>query len=138
MIFPSPSIFPRKRLSHTESSNLLSVLDQLHPNTLSNGRVWLLCLYTNLLKNNALGVRRTSEWRGFESGTQSALLVGQIGPSLLATVVLKFAGGVETTRLSFTHDCCGRRIRISFSLFSFEFVTPEGIGYIPVYGDNGN
>jgi hypothetical protein len=94
-----------KGAQHTESSNLLSVLDQLHPNTLSNGGIRLLGLDSDLLQNYALGVGTTTERWGFESRSESALLVGQIGPSLFAAVVLQLTGGVETTGFSFTHDC---------------------------------
>ena len=61
-------------MSHTESSNLLSVLDQLDSDTLSDGGVWLLGLDTDLLEDDTLGVGRTSEWRGLEGGSESALL----------------------------------------------------------------
>jgi len=88
-----------------ESSNLLSVLNQLHTHTLPNSRVGLLGLDTNFLKNYSLGVRRASEGRRLECRSQRALLVREIGPALLAAVVLQLAGGVETTGLSFTHDC---------------------------------
>ena len=50
---------PGSRSIHTESSNLLAVLDELHTHTLSDGGVWLLGLNTNLLEHNALGVGRT-------------------------------------------------------------------------------
>lgn len=49
------------RVLRTESSDLLAVLDQLNTDTLSDGGVGLLGLNTNLLQNNSLGVRRTSE-----------------------------------------------------------------------------
>lgn len=62
-------------MPHTESGDLLSVLDQLHSDALSDGRVGLLGLNTDLLKNYALGVGRTSERRGLESGTQGTLLI---------------------------------------------------------------
>jgi hypothetical protein len=94
---------------HTESGNLLSVLDQLDPDTLANGGVGLLGLNTDLLEDDALGVGRATEWGGLESRSEGALLKGQIGPSLLAAVVLELASGVKTTRLSFTHDCCTSR-----------------------------
>lgn len=48
---------------HTESSYFLSVLDELYPNTLSNGRVRLFGLNTNFLEDDTLGVRRTAEGR---------------------------------------------------------------------------
>lgn len=92
-------------LQHTESGDLLSVLDELDTDTLANGGVRLLGLNSDLLKNDALGVGRTSEWGGLESGTESALLVGQISPSLLAAMVLELASSVQSSWLSLSHDC---------------------------------
>ena len=98
---PSPSIFQAVWLvRRTESSDLLSVLDQLDPDTLSDSGVGLLGLNTNLLENYALGVRGTSERRGLVGGSKEALLVVQIGPSSLTTMVAELAGGIETSRLS--------------------------------------
>lgn len=48
---------------HTESSDLLSVFDELYPNTFSDGRVRLLGLDTNFLEDDTLGVRRTTKRR---------------------------------------------------------------------------
>lgn len=42
---------------------------------------------------------------GLEGSAESTLLVGQIGPPLLAAVVAQLAGRVETTGLSTGHDC---------------------------------
>jgi hypothetical protein len=72
----------------------------LYPDTLSDSGVGLLGLNTDLLKDNALGVGRTTEWRGLVGGSEKALLVVEIGPSSLATMVAELAGGVETSRLS--------------------------------------
>jgi hypothetical protein len=89
----------------TESCDFLSVLDQLHTDTLPDGRVRLLGLDADLLENDSLGVGGASEWRGLEGGSQSSLLVSQIGPSLVSSVGAQFAGRVQATRLSFTHGC---------------------------------
>ena len=86
--------------SRTESGDLLAVLDELDTDTLANGRVGLLGLDTDLLKDDALGVRRTTKGRGLVGGTEKTLLVVEIGPATLT------AGVLETSWLSFTHDCC--------------------------------
>lgn len=87
----------------TESSDLLAVLDQLDLDTLPNGGVGLLGLNADLLEDDTLGVGSTTEGRGLVGGTEEALLVVQVGPTLLLAVGLELAGSVQTTRLSFTH-----------------------------------
>ena len=57
-----------------EGRHLLAVLDQLHTHTLADGRVGLLSLDTDLLKNNALGVRGTTSRRGLVEVAERALL----------------------------------------------------------------
>ncbi len=42
--------------THTESGDLLSILDELHTYTFPDGGVWLLGLYTDFLKHDAFGV----------------------------------------------------------------------------------
>jgi len=91
--------------TRTESGDLLSVLDELDTDTLANGGVWLLGLNTDLLKNNALGVGGTSEWRGLVGGTEKSLLVVQVGPLLFFAVQTQLASCVQSSWLSFTHDC---------------------------------
>ncbi len=74
---------------HTESSDLLSILNQLHPHALSNRRVRLLRFDADLLEDYALCVRGAAEGGGFVGGSEEALLVVQIGPAA------SFAGGDE-------------------------------------------
>ena len=90
---------------HTESGDLLSVLDKLDTDTLPDSGVGLLGLNTDLLEHDSLGVGGATERRRLEGCAERPLLVSQIGPSLLPPVVAELAGGVQTTRLSFTHDC---------------------------------
>merc|ERR1711881_609509 len=47
-----------------EGRDLLAVLDQLHTDALTDGRVRLLGLNTDLLENDSLGVRGSSEGIG--------------------------------------------------------------------------
>ena len=88
------------RQIHTESRDLLAVLDQLNTDTLSDGRVGLLGLDANLLEDDALSVRGTTERRGLVGGTEQALLVVQIGPATVLAGLHELAGGVETAGLA--------------------------------------
>jgi hypothetical protein len=71
---------------HTESGDLLSVLDELDTDTLSDGRVGLLGLNSDLLKHDSLGVRRSSEGGGLEGSAQKSLLEALVGPSAMTMV----------------------------------------------------
>jgi hypothetical protein len=92
-------------MQRTESSDLLAVLDELNTDTLANGRVGLLGLNTDLLEDDALGVRGATERRGLVSGTEGTLLVVQISPFLILAVGPQLTGGVKTTGLTSSHDC---------------------------------
>lgn len=91
------------KVSPTESSDLLAVLDELDLDTLADSGVGLLGFNTDLLEDDTLGVGSTTEGRGLEGSAEQALLEVEIGPALLLAVRLELAGGVETTGLSFTH-----------------------------------
>merc|ERR1712017_22536 len=60
----------------------LTVLDQLHTNALTDGRVRLLGLHTNLLKHNALGMGGSGERVGLAGGSTVLLLVLLVVPFL--------------------------------------------------------
>lgn len=93
-------------MARTESSNLLAVLDELDPDTLSDGRVGLLGFDTDLLEDDTLGVGGATEWRRLVRSAERTLLVCFIGPSLVLAVHAQLTRGVESSRLSLTHDCC--------------------------------
>lgn len=100
-----PGVMYKEGVQRTESSNLLSVLDELDPDALADGRVGLLGLDTDLLEHDALGVGRATEGRRLVRGSEEALLELEIGPTSLATMVAQLARGVESSRLSLSH--CG-------------------------------
>src|SRR5690606_30901384 len=54
----------------------------------SDGRVGLLGLNTDLLEDNSLGVRGTTEWRGLEVGSEKPLLVSVVGPAAVKKRIL--------------------------------------------------
>lgn len=89
----------------TESSNLLPILNQLHPDTLPDSTIRLLGLHTDFLEHDALRVRGATEGGGFEGRAEETLFVGEIGPAAFATVVAEFAGGVEAAGFAFAHGC---------------------------------
>ena len=64
-----------ERAYRDESSDLLSVLNELHTHTLADGRVGLLRLNTDLLEDYTLGVRRTSSRGGLVNVTERTLFV---------------------------------------------------------------
>lgn len=106
-------------MSLTESSDLLSVLDQLNPHTFSDGRVWLFGFNTDFFQDDSLCVRRATEGRGLVGGSEQSLLVVQVGPSTVLAGLHEFAGGVETAGFSSVGHFLGRvRVCCIFRLAS--------------------
>lgn len=87
-------------ISGYESRNLLSILDELNPDTLSNGRVGLLGFYSNLFQDDSLGMRSTSERIGLPSGSKVSLLVVLIVPSLFSSMILELPCNTKSLRFS--------------------------------------
>lgn len=83
-----------------ESSDLLAVLNELNTDCLAHGRVWLLGLDTELLKNDSLCVRRSTKRIGLVSVTKVCLGIVFIIPALSAAIVAQLASCSETSRLA--------------------------------------
>jgi len=83
-----------------EASDLLTVLDELDTDALTDGRVRLLSLNAELLEHDALGVRRASEGVSLQLGAQMSLVVLLVGPPLDPAVVLELARSADTPRLA--------------------------------------
>jgi hypothetical protein len=118
-----------------ESSDLLSVLDQLDTDTLADSRVGLLGLNTDFFEDDALGVGGASSGGRLVDVSEGTLLVLLIGliieqrcqgarrhakiatdPSVLLAVEPELAGGLQSTRLvgyagSAFVDCVEQRRR---------------------------
>ena len=87
-----------------ESSNLLTVLDELYTYALAYSGVGLLGLDTNLLENNPLGVRAACE-RLRPLLAQVTTLVGFVSPLVLLALGAHLATGAEAMWL--TCACTG-------------------------------
>ncbi len=72
-------------IARDEGSNLLAVLDELNAHALTDSRVRLLGLDTDLFQDDTLGVRATSE-RLLPLRTQVRLVEILVGPALFTAV----------------------------------------------------
>ena len=108
------------RIATHESGNLLSVLDELHTDTLSDSRVWLLGLDSDLhdfdeivsaccdprfpesfapdlLNDDTLCVGRSTGGGRAVRCSEGTLLVVQVCPSVVSAVADELARGVKTS-----------------------------------------
>lgn len=83
-----------------EGSDLLSVLDELHSDGLTNGRVGLLGLNTETLNDDTLGVGSSSKRIGLQGSTEVGLLEILIVPSLDSAVSGELTSSLQTCGLT--------------------------------------
>jgi len=79
-----------------EASDLLSVLNELHSDTLTDSGVRLLGLKANLLNNNALGHTGSSQGIGLHVTHRVRLVVRLTGPSVDSAVSLELASSAKS------------------------------------------
>merc|ERR1719225_935926 len=89
-----------------EGGDLLAVLDELHSDALTDGRVGLLSLNTNLLEDNSLGVRGSTEGIGLPSCPEMSLLVVLVGPDLVPPVLHVFSSSPDPCWLTHCFFSC--------------------------------
>ena len=70
-----------------ERGDLLPVLDQLHTDTLADGRVWLFCLDADFFEDDALCVGRASCRAGLVDVAECTLFVGFVRLCVVNVVV---------------------------------------------------
>jgi hypothetical protein len=90
-------------ISGDESSDLLGVLDELHSHALSNGRVGLFGLNTDLLEDNTLSHTSTSEGVGLSGGDGVSLVPFLLSPSLGSSVHSELSSSLNTRGFSLSH-----------------------------------
>ena len=90
-----------------ESSDLLTVLDELNTHALTHSGVRLLGLDTDLLENDPLGVGATSERLG-PLLAQMTTLVALVSPVVLKALGTQLATGAESVGLTCRHTSCSQ------------------------------
>ncbi|KAH0502914.1 ribosomal protein S23 like protein [Microtus ochrogaster] len=89
-----------------ESCDILAVLDELHPDTLPESRIWLLGFNSFFFQHDSLGMRGTSKRIGLQGCAQVGLLL--LFMSLLVPLVaVELPGSMETTTLAHLADATG-------------------------------
>jgi hypothetical protein len=86
-------------VARAKRSNLLSVFNQLYPDTLAYRRIRLFCLDTDFLQDDSTSLRSADEWVCLDIQVESAAAVILITPSGFLSILPQFAGSV----FSFTH-----------------------------------
>merc|ERR1711915_943875 len=83
-----------------KSCDLLPVLDELHTNAFTNGRVRLFGFNAHLLQYDSFRVRSSTKRIGFQRCTEMCFLVAKVVPSLFTTKGTELTSDSNSTWLT--------------------------------------
>lgn len=92
-----------------ERCDLLPVLNELHPDALPDGRIWLFGLNPYFFQHNSLCMRGTPKRIGLQGCAQVGFLVLFVMPLLVPSVTAELPGSSETTTLAHLAGATGPR-----------------------------
>ncbi|CAD7681929.1 unnamed protein product [Nyctereutes procyonoides] len=101
--------------------DLFAVLDQLDPDALPDGRIWLFGFNPHLLQHDSLRVGSAPEGVGLQRRAQGGLLVLLIMPLLVPPVAAELPGGTEAATLAHPAGATGLSERVFLFVFCFFF-----------------
>lgn len=91
--------------------DLLAVLNELHPNTLPDGRIWPFDFNLYFSQHNLLCMGGNPKPTGFKSGAQVDFLVLFIMPLPVLSMTVELPGSSNTMTLDHPTGATGRRER---------------------------
>ena len=94
-----------------ERCDLLPVLNELHPDALPDGRIWLFGLNPYFFQHNSLCMRGAPKRIGLQGCAQVGFLVLFVMPLLVPSVTAELPGSLETTTLAHLAGATGPRER---------------------------
>uniref|UniRef100_A0A8C9GUK9 Uncharacterized protein n=1 Tax=Piliocolobus tephrosceles TaxID=591936 RepID=A0A8C9GUK9_9PRIM len=80
--------------------DLLAILDQLDPDTLPNGRIWLFGFNSYFFQDDSFCMRSTSKRVGLQGCAQMGFLVLFIMPLLVSSVTAELPSSTKSTTLA--------------------------------------
>jgi hypothetical protein len=86
-------------ITEHECCDLLAVLNELHPGTVPDGRIWLFASNPYFFQHNSLCTRGTPKRNGLRGYAQVGFLELFIMPLLVSSVTAELPGSTETMTL---------------------------------------